>query len=313
MQLRQQPRPLYFRPTRRYIKKRKIQECHSSLEISKKARVIDPFIDYQSAYFIRSRPDLPIVKVETLLQDANGKLHVCHDEDKTPKNMQRILQVHVHTKTQSSILVTEDEYVRPCVPLDKYKTSDTSTDKLQRNYEFVNFIKQYHNPASTHEVVVLDSPSIVTTNFLIASQLFKSHQIHVPNLHPRFRQLAPKSFDRKATHYHSSLYEWLRDLPDDGIQYHFGGDYCCTFEGNQTVKPKADITLLFARRLFPRRGGVMWLTFSMRRKDCEKSSLVTQVIDFVQQVSSDYGYELQWLNPEKYSYNTMVYFFLVSL
>lgn len=307
MNLRRQTSSLqYFPPTRAYTRtsgnltKRKClssdDDTSAIVPRTKRAKIVpkmetEHLIAYRNVYFLKSRPELLISKVTTVAQDQL-----------------QVDTISPHGK-YLQLTVEENDYVRPCASLDKYSSSDITTEKLKRNLEFLDLLRAYHQPQSDHEIVLLDSPSIVTTNFLVASELFSSDQIHVPNLQEDFNSNAPKSFTKKATSYHSSIYEFLRDLPsDDQVQYHFGGDYCCTFEGNQWIKPKSDLLLLFSRSLFPRRNGVMWLTFSMRRKNTETQ----EVVNYVHEVSRRFGYTLTWLNREKCVYSNMMYFFFVS-
>jgi len=294
--------------------KRKCVE--SGAESKAKKRKINPLSDpitlYNGVYYIRSRPQLDIYKVKTVYRDEEGKYYRSFDDDVVPKNMTPELEITTKQNGRYRKLhILEEDYIRPDFPTDQYKNKqhDTEPEKLQRNYQFAKFIERCYQPGT--EVLILDSPAITTTDYLVSINRFTPEQIHVPNLDRDFVKNAPKSFPKKARAYHSSVYEWIRDLPeDDDVKYHFGADYCCTFTGNKYIKPKADLSLFFHRKLLPKQNGVLWLTFSTRGKNVEDWKL--EVLKFVRTVSQTNGYNLYWLNSETYTYKLMLYFFFVS-
>jgi hypothetical protein len=309
--------------TQPLVKRRRIQGLVQ--QISTSGKIIDPIAMYQSVYYLKSQPELPISRINRI-QSLN------------------LLQV-VSTQRKRGLIVDIEDYIRPQCPTDKFVSHDVSVEKLQRNFEFVELLKKVSAPSTRSQfpVVLLDAPSITTTNFLISSKLFEPNQIHVPNLNAKFTELAPKSFQNKGQFYHCSMYEWLRDFAISKMrdftasygqdlsasssqaisnstgsmqvphqQYHFGGDYCCTFGGNKYIKPQADLALLFSKSLFPRKNGVMWLTFSTRRKHNNTQELIRTIVDFVQNIGAFYGYRMRWINYTEYTYSSMVYFYFIS-
>ena len=183
-----------------------------------------------------------------------------------------------------------------------------SSDKWKRNWSFVQLLTKH--PRETRRVVYLDSTAALTTNMMVSSNQFPDKgSLIVPNPDPDFCSKAPADFSSRAFHYKGSLFEWMRDQADrhdDG--YDFGADYCCTFTGNQSVLPKADLHLMFREGLLARNNGILWLTFSVRGVGKERTHhMVTTWLDAV---SRHYGYNLELVESD--CYHNMYYFFFVS-
>ena len=134
----------------------------------------------------------------------------------------------------------------------------------------------------------------------------------MPNVNVNFLKKAPKDFQNFATFHLGSLYEWMRDLSIDKCQNGFdvGGDYCCTFEGNQFIKPKADLTLMFQKEILAKKNGVLWLTFSYRCKGGGIQVTKQKITTWIQQISLVCGYKMKLLDIG--NYGQMVYCFYVS-
>lgn len=261
---------------------------------------INPHEQYNQAYYIKNWESLshkPWI-VQTLLSDS-GKSWI-------------IVYFDPLTKTQKQTTVDYDDYKRVLCSTDNFNDQlDTlTTEKWNKNFLFVQYM--LNHPRKDRLVVYLDAISALTTKYVHSTGIFQPHQLHVPNVDVDFLKKAPGNFQKLATFYLASLYEWMRDLSSDKCKEGFdvGGDYCCTFEGNQFIKPKADLTLMFQKGILAKKNGVLWLTFSYRYKgggiDVTKQNITT----WIQQVSSHYNYKMKCL--EMGNYGQMVYCYYVS-
>ena len=137
---------------------------------------------------------------------------------------------------------------------------------------------------------------------------YTQDQLHCPNPNSNFVSKASSLFGQNATHYDGTVYELMRDLPEDDSNtegYHMGLDYCCTFEGNaEFVRPKSDIRLMFAKQILRKRDGVCWMTFSKRGK---KSQYIQSIVTWVKKEGARLGYNMELL--EQGTYGTVAYFF----
>jgi hypothetical protein len=179
-----------------------------------------------------------------------------------------------------------------------------------RNVEFVRLMAHYLR--SGREIVYLDAPSALTTNTLHTFRhCFGFKKLHVPNLDADFLKHAPDDFSSKATYYHASFYEWGRDLSeDDDATYDVGLDYCCTFGGDAKAGkiPKADLTLMFQKRLLAQHNGILWLTFSTRSAGNSIAKTKRDVVEWIQTTARHFQYGIKLETMGNYG-GGMVYFF----
>jgi hypothetical protein len=211
--------------------------------------------------------------------------------------------------------VRDNDYQRVRCSPDAYRNdqSEASDHKLKRNFTFGSLLLKYFRHG--RRVMVLDNPEALTTKFLISTGLFgkdAAKRIHVPNLNANFEKEAGISFARRASFHHCSLFEFIRDTSlslADG--WDVAADLCCGFNGNQWVIPKADIDLLFRRKVLARHHGVLWLTFSCRGSGLSAEQLQLDVPAFVQERAREFGYQIKL--EEMGSYCAMVYFFFVTI
>jgi hypothetical protein len=205
-------------------------------------------------------------------------------------------------------LVDYGDYHRVTCSPDAYVESlSDNLDKKKRNVDFLTLLVNNHR--ADRNVVYLDAPSCQTTKLLHGIDMFKSSQLHVPNPDKSFLERAPAHFKTMATHYNATIYEWMRDVNDyEGDEYDFGLDYCCTFVGNNTIKPKEDLTFMFRNRMLAKHNGILWLTFSSR--GCGVESTREEVVKFVVTMAEANGYQIEWVNKDLFTYgHGMTYFF----
>ena len=209
-------------------------------------------------------------------------------------------------------IVDYDDYKRVTFSPDEYHEDlSKQIEKKRRNMEWIDLLLKYYHKG--RQIVYLDSEVALTTSLIHAMKLFKASELHVPNPNDKFLQQAPADFASMATHYDASVYEWMRDVEDGGKdEYNFGLDYCCTFDGNNQVKPKADLTMLFRKRLLAKKDGLIWLTVSNRKKGNTIEKTIQQVFDFVYATSAHYGYNIVCEKHGSYG-NGITYFFFKSM
>ena len=248
-----------------------------------------------------------IYKVQDGYVDDSNNFTVCSDTEKIPNSCERVRCVdalNLRTGNHENIIIYHDQYKRITISSDNYPSDNNSYDKLMRNREFVNLLKRFPRP--NREVVVLDTPMAQTTQMIYNADL--SENIHVPNPDKDFCRDAVPHFSQMATHYDSMLFEWMRDVIDNGDTYDFAADYCCTFNGNATCKPKVDLELMMDRKLLAAHHGVLWLTFSTR--GVLKSKRLSCVIDYVEKLATKYKYSLRLMISG--TYGTVCYFMFVT-
>ncbi len=276
---------------------------------------------YKGAYQIQGWPkDIPIERVETMKCAKDGlSVPILWNTDQAmPLDFQLMAKVWVKKDgLLQGYLVDYERYVRPDESKDRFDDSDPKSDKTERNSQWRNIVAKFHREGT--KMIILDSPQAATTNTVIAierngKRIFSKEDLVVPNMDPDFEKYNLPSFQDRATYCHASVGEFIRDVPDDIFRKgcHFAADYCCTVEGNAHVKPFADLTLFFKRQLLPKKNGCLWLTFSLRGKKTVEATK-QEVIDFMLATARHYGYKLEWLNPQFYTYQRMIYFYFVSI
>lgn len=274
---------------------------------------------YQGVYHIQGvDEELPIERVETFMCRVDGKEKpiLVNTDETIPDEYE--LQAKIWF-TQNGVLksrmVEYDRYLRPQTARDQFDDHDPKLDKIARNADWRDLLLQHHQPGI--KMILLDSPKAMTTNTVSAierhgKRLFDASDLFVPNLNAHFLEHTLPSFQERATFCHASVGEFIRDIPAEIFPRgaHFAGDYCCTVEGNEEVRPLADLTLLFKRQLFPKKNGCLWLTFALRGQGLENSK--QRLMEFLTPTAQHYGYQLRWMNPQFYSYGRMSYFYFVS-
>lgn len=299
----------------------KAKRFHSeSLQHDLSSYKIDPYESYKHVFYIDEKGwsvDDVIVGVDLVQVPKNApdayEFDEPYDDEKGLRNksMERRWKVFLKKNPKKHYLVKYNSYKRVTFSPDEYDEQQSySKDKLEVNKLFRNFLHTYKR--ENRQIVYLDSPA-ATTSRVLHEAGYKKDQLHVPNPNKNFMEMVPRKFHSWAKHYDATLYEWMRDLDDmSGEEYDIGADYCCNFLGNTYCRPKADITLLFQNRLFPRHNGVLWLTFSKRSPIKGQTFTKTQeeVIDFVCTVGKFYHYNMRCVNHG--DYGTVMYFFFVS-
>lgn len=243
----------------------------------------------------------------------SGAIHLIKDEDNLPHHHNTnnwndgfLMQVSKpNLKSPTECWVATDDYVRPTFE-DRFSPA-IDANKVLANFEFVQFLKIY-DPKQEDLVLYLDSPTAHTTVMLISAG-YKKSNLFVPN--PGIVADLDGNWMRDITQvFDSAVLEFLRDMdPEDEDEFHFGLDYCCTFEGNENMcKPKQDLILIFGQKRLKVKNGVLWLTVCFRgqsQKQC-KSSLQSHV----RKLSKQYGYSIALLQCR--SYKQMMYFIFVT-
>lgn len=274
---------------------------------------------YQNVYGIQGVDEvLPIERVETFLcrVDGTSKPQLVNTDVTIPEDCE--LQAKIWF-TQNGMLhnrmVEYERYLRPQTARDQFDDYDPKLDKIARNADWRDLLLQHHQQGL--KMILLDSPKAMTTNTVSAierngKRLFQASDLFVPNLNGHFLEHTLPSFQERATFCHASVGEFIRDVPAEIFPAgaHFAADYCCTIDGNEEVRPLADLTLLFKRQLFPKKHGCLWLTFALRGQGLEKTK--QRLMEFLTPTTRHYGYQLRWANPECYSYGRMSYFYFVS-
>jgi hypothetical protein len=277
---------------------------------------IDPFEAYKDHFIVPSWKQygsIPIHKVSMIfVNEKKGIEEPCLDEDApVPRGMKRVWKIFARdsNKKVKPWLVDLDDYQRLTCASDAYVESLSDKDgKGMRNLEFVHLLATY--PRMGREIVVLDSPAALTTNVLhTVRQCFGFQKIHVPNLDARFLEHASPDFSTKATFYHASVYEWMRDLDeDDDVTYDFALDYCCTFYVSGAQNPKADLTLMFQKGLLAKHNGCLWMTFSTRSPGNSIDKTKKEVPEWMHATAQHFGYTLVLEKMGNYG-KGMCYFF----
>lgn len=212
--------------------------------------------------------------------------------------------------------VNPGQYKSKAKILDKFKDK-RSIDKMEANFENQTLLSEHS--LRDKKIVILDSPSLQTTQYVFNTNLYnKPNAIHVPNLDPDFKN---KARSKKNAHFLDSpcvkihngmtMYEWIRDNSDGEYLWDVAFDYCCTFNGNTLVKPESDIELMFIRRLIPKHNGVLWFTFSLRRGGTTFEKLKRHLKAFLKKAARENGYNyIECINSKQYG--TMACFFYVT-
>ncbi len=276
--------------------------------------VLDPHQAYADQYWVPSWEWVqdPIRMAEMVYVDTTDTVVVCPNEDAAvPSGLKPAWKLWVGPSDSAleEWVVDFNEYRRPTCSTDKFDAP--GPEKHVRNRQFVEFLRKFRR--SQREVVVLDAPgSCLSTNTLDAHRAeLDLKAIHVPNLDRNFLRRAGAKFRTKATYYFASVYEWMRDLYEDRLphtEYDFGLDYCCTFWSNGVTKPRADLTLLFARKLLARHNGVLWLTVSSRTYRVRET--LRNVARWVVDAATTYGYaKLQVVAKGSYAKNMCYFYF----
>lgn len=306
--------------TTRKFSNQKLQSC--DMELHRQMSNVIP--EYNSTYYIKSWRQKPnpitahILQAQLINTNEAGETQVSiNGKMKTLPSHVKMWKIKVlyQNGTIKEHLIDYDDYIR-VYPKDNF-TSDhvyLSPPKWKRNWSFVSNIsrQQEMNPRPFRRVVYLDAPEALTTNMLVSSGLFSDpSQLHVPNVNPEFLAMAQKNFESLATFRYCSFYEWLRDFPTEEIKDGFdvGADYCSTFSGNSTLKPKIDLTVMFQRSILARKGGVLWLTFCIRPFCIE--SVKKSVEGWIYPTAKENGYTLNLLDTN--TYNGMIYYMFVTV
>lgn len=282
---------------------------------------LNPFEEYKNVYYINEEGwekdrdiiyEIELVQVPKGVPGTTKRWKKCEEEDgKIHHSMEKRWKVTLTADPTTHYLVAYDSYKRVTFSPDNYQAEQSfSDDKHRVNHRFTDLLRA-HQREDRH-VVYLDSPLCLTTKTLWADG-FNKDQLSVPNPDKSFLAQCPAWFNKRASHYDATLYEWMRDLDDlDGDEYDVGADYCCQFNGNTQCRPKADLTLMFQKGLFAKRNGVLWLTLSKRSRvkgqTMDKTS--EEVMDFVTATGAHFGYNMTCV--EAGDYGTVLYFFFVS-
>jgi hypothetical protein len=203
-----------------------------------------------------------------------------------------------------------DDYRRPRIE-DQFDENHVNTGhKILVNHKFAMYLRDC-DPNRVAEIIYLDAPQGQTTSHLSVLGYTKD-QLHCPNPNSEFVSKASPLFGQHATHYDGTVYELMRDLPEneeDAEGHHVGFDYCCTFEGNaQCVRPKSDIRLMFAKEVLRKRDGVCWMTFSTRLpKGGTVAAYLKSIENWVKAEGTRLGYNMELL--EQGTYGKVAYFF----
>jgi len=226
---------------------------------------------------------------------------ICIREEIKCFDGQRIIERHINVNDYETIKGPTDTFT---------DVQSDSPAKWDINFLFVRTMLQY--PRKHRRAVYLDWLDMLTTKTLVSSRLFKSKEdLHVPNLYSKFRKNACAAFVDKVTIHHMSLHECIRDVLRGEYQWDIGMDYCCTFNGNDKIKPRDDIRLLFAHRLVPKHHGVLWFTFSTRRTLGGAEEIARQLGDLLRECMRENGYDdIECVETD--TYGGMVYFIFVT-
>lgn len=200
------------------------------------------------------------------------------------------------------------EYTSIPSPIDKYNTiRKPSTNKHHVNSLFVQFLQRFPRP--NRKIIYLDHLQLLTTKYLVDANI--ADELIIPNLIPNFKKLAQKNeYINHVNVQHQSIYELIRDTPQDQGPFDFGFDYCCSLNGNNLIKPKIDIELAFHNQLIPKHNGVLWFTFS-HRSIGGATELINQLSDFIVLTAEAYNYPNIYL-LEHGTYKSVTYLFFVT-
>lgn len=190
------------------------------------------------------------------------------------------------------------------------ETKHYGGNKFAANGSWTRLLRQH--PRDLRELVMLDNVAQgLTTHSVIGALDLSADRIHVPDL--VYDAPIDDLIKEKASFYQgTTVYAFFRDLDDSlTTTFDFGGDYCCSFDGNESgTKPKLDIELIFCKERFPKHNGVMWLTFSCRGHGKSREETFQDVKDFVIQKGEQNGYRM--IFKEKLEYKTMLSVYFVS-
>lgn len=280
----------------------------------------------------------PIEKIRELLREEKYYVHDKKDDPQPTEKMKLLGDEYYMDESEDeddniSIGVTDEVTVyqneRVCTYLtdvgdyqhvdsavDKFDLASCDIDeKLKVNALFVKILRNHPRPH--RRAVYLDAPQLLTTLNLLASNLFEGKDaLHIPNLNANFKEAVIKGNNgdllNKITVHHMSMYECIRDvLCDSPLKWDVGFDYCCTLDGNKSIRPRDDIELLFLLRLVPRHNGVLWFTFSHRRAGTSIESTSDDLYKLLLKVASKNGYGNIKRVAEK-PYSGVVYFIYVT-
>ncbi len=190
------------------------------------------------------------------------------------------------------------------------ETKHYGGDKFAANSSWTRLLREH--PRDSRELVMLDNVTQgLTTHSVLGALDLSADRIHVPDL--VYNAPINKWIKEKASFYQgTTVYAFFRDLDDSlTTTFDFGGDYCCTFDGNESdTKPKLDIELIFCKERFPKHNGVMWLTFSCRAHAKSREDTLRNVKNFVIRKGKQNGYRM--IFKEKLEYKTMLSVYFVS-
>ena len=109
-----------------------------------------------------------------------------------------------------------------------------------------------------------------------------------------------------------TAYEYIRDWDwaEEKHQADLLLDYCCTLDGNRGCQPMVDLDLALQKKLLPKQGGLLWLTFSRRIKRETVQAYIGRCQRTVLELGANRGYSFKLLHRN--TYRKIVYFIFVS-
>lgn len=218
------------------------------------------------------------------------------------------------------ITMPKKDYVQPLESLDHYneEQSRTNPNKWCQNGDLTTLFNLYQRP--DRHAVLLEAAAGNTVRALMNTREFYGRdakdRIHVPNMDPEFAKKLDPTYFQYCTVHHCTVYAFMRDRALALCPHGFDvlADYCCSWHGNEAVKPQADIEWMFAEGVLARRNGILWLTFSIGdgNRGSTKQGLLQAIPEFVYQKAKQYGYKVELIRQMSDPYEGMVTFKFVT-
>jgi hypothetical protein len=311
---------IHPKPKQSKFRNQKLSRPLIQPKIVSQTTTIDPYDAYKNTYYVKPWVKdygyLPIIESQLILTKMNetGKQIPYKEGDPIPEGMKkmRIVTTKLNNGKLERNLIDVDEYQGVTFSPDQFEgdLEGLKKEKWRRNDEFIYLLRKHDRP--NRKIVYLDSPALLTTRYLDATGLFSKDDLFVPNIDLDFSQKINSSHRDLFTLFQCSIYEWMRDLPPHLCKFCFdvGMDYCCTFHGNDKVKPKADLALMFQNGILAKHNGVLWLTFSYRQKNNGVEKTTREVSEWIQMVAKENDYQIKLVSSG--SYRGVVYFYFVT-
>lgn len=171
----------------------------------------------------------------------------------------------------------------------------TDANKTSVNAVFISLVQRFDS-SKQHNVMYLDSEMGHTTYGLAAAG-FPSAKLFLVNCDQKLSKAMSCILRESTTVCAEFAYEWIRDVCTQ-TKFHLGLDFCCTWKGNDWVRPQLDVEMAFVRCLLPKHGGVLWITASFR--GCNSDETILALTNDVFTWSQKCGYTMARVFCTKY-------------